>query len=208
MKTTKIHTYLTVSSIFAFLTSCATSPDPIRFYSFNPDIVSSNAELKSNNISVGIRSITIPRLLDRPQIVTRVSSTEIIRAKFNQWGGDIREEIEEAVVKGLSFYLGTSKVFAFPKQNRINPDYELILNIHRLDGMLGKTVILEMGWYLESFHGPKRINADQVRLSRQSSDANYANYTDTINSLVIQATEEIAKEILEINDYKPTKLKN
>ncbi len=184
---------------FSVLTACSSTTNPLRFYSFHNINSATEKRVRLQNISVGIAAVSIPRLLDRPQIVSRKSTNEIVRAESHQWGGEIREEITNVIASGLSFYLNSPNVFVYPKQSRYKPDYELFINVSRFDGELGESVLLEIDWQLEAFRGPKSLTVNQIKVERKSQTVTYADYVSSMNTLLIEATKEIAKGINQIH---------
>lgn len=120
-----ICTLLTV--LAAGLAGCAPTK-PTRFY-----VLDSAAEQpiakSASNMAIGVGPITLPQYLDRPQIVTRVSGNQLELAEFDQWGGDIQDNITRTLATNLSSLLGTDRVSLFPSKNDAPIDYQIQVDV-------------------------------------------------------------------------------
>jgi len=77
-----------------------------RFYSLSslPPATATNATLR-----IGVGPLQIPRLLNRPQIISRKNSNEINMAELHQWGGSYEEELMQVMTDNLSTLLKNNK---------------------------------------------------------------------------------------------------
>src|SRR5262245_59454821 len=92
--------------------SCGNT-QPTRFYVLRA-IADQPAAVPAKGIAIGIGPITLPQYLNRPQIVTRVSGNQLAVAEFDQWGGDLNDNVTRALATNLSSLLETDRVFLFP----------------------------------------------------------------------------------------------
>ncbi len=195
-KSVKQFVYLLGTVLLA--SACTATTDPTRFYSllYPPQPATSE---NPGNISVGISSVRIPRLLDRPQIISRKGQNEIVRAEFHQWGGSLLEEIEENLASGLSMHLNTRYIFIYPAQNRIRPDYELLVDIHRFDGELGEKVFLNLTWQITPTTAKQSSSVGRINIEQAASAENYSAYVTALNQLLSEAAAQIALELSYLN---------
>jgi uncharacterized lipoprotein YmbA len=116
-----------------------------RFYSLSslPPATTTNATLR-----IGVGPLQIPRLLNRPQIISRKNSNEINMAELHQWGGSYEEELLQVMTDNLSTLLKTDSIEQYPWKFSFKPNYQVRINIERLDGRIGKAVILKARWRL------------------------------------------------------------
>ena len=80
---------------------CTGSVDPTRFYVLAPTDSAADAAARSaseRDLRIGIRSVELPRYLERPQIVTRASATRLEVADFHQWGAPLRQAVPMILV--------------------------------------------------------------------------------------------------------------
>jgi len=116
-----------------------------RFYALSslPPALNPDATLR-----IGVGPLHIPRLLNRPQIVTRKNSNEINMAELHQWGGSYREELLQVMTDNLSTLLKTDHIEQYPWKFAFKPNYQVRIHIEKFDGQLGKNITLKARWYL------------------------------------------------------------
>ena len=70
----------TIFMVLVFLAGCRSATTPVEFYTLSPLASVSEADKVSglgNNIAVGVGPLQIPKIIDRPQIVTRIGPNKI-----------------------------------------------------------------------------------------------------------------------------------
>lgn len=99
-------------------------------------------------VTVGVGPIRLPQLLARPHLVTRSETYQVQHAESERWSGDLQEEITHTLAGNLSRQLGTEEITIYPWSKSFSPDWQLRVDIQRLDGELGKMAYLEARWTL------------------------------------------------------------
>ena len=74
------------------------SDQPTRLYVLSATVPKS-VTMSPNGVAIGVGPITLPKYLDRPQMVTGVSGNELSQANLDQWGGDLNDNITRALAK-------------------------------------------------------------------------------------------------------------
>ncbi len=172
---------------------CGTSPHS-RFYILStPDSPEAKAPADDRCLSLGIGPIDIPDYLDRPQIVTRTTPSEIFLAEFDRWSESLKDNITRVLAKNLSLMLCTKTVAVFPWNVGTPIDYRIEIRVLRLDGSLGGDVFLDASWMV--------LSGDRTRLLF-SKDSNFAETTGgkDYNSFVVaesRALRHLSGEIAE-----------
>lgn len=185
---------LTPALVLCLLTACSATTDTTRFYTLKP-ITNQFLTNKSGSSTVSIESIVIPRLLNRPQIVSRIGQNEIKRAEYHQWGGSIEEEIKQLLTTELEQELSEAGYYVFPRESRSRPDYNLYLDINRLDGQLGEEAVFEMTWLLESDQDQQLSARGSLRHSTQLKSHNYSDYVAALHALLVRGTQALGEEL-------------
>jgi ABC-type uncharacterized transport system auxiliary subunit len=113
-------------------------------------------------IPIGIGPVTLPKYLDRPQIVTRMETNSLAQAELDQWGGDLNDNITHVLAANLSSLLQTDRVSLYPWKDRAPVDYQVTLDITRFERDAdGSTV-------LSAFRSIVNPNNGTVLLMRRS----------------------------------------
>jgi len=181
--------------IFTSLSACSTLTDGdnglagTHFYSLNalPPSMSSN-----KNLRIGVGPVEIPRLINRPQIVSRKNDTEIKMAELHQWGGSHKEEIIQVIGDNLSSLLNTESIEQYPWKFSFKPSYQVRINIERFDGELGKNITLRARWRL--IKNNKEILVKRTVINTTIQGASYNDYVKAQS----QALKTFSRQISQI----------
>ncbi|CAB1061023.1 hypothetical protein D1BOALGB6SA_5794 [Olavius sp. associated proteobacterium Delta 1] len=132
-----------------FLAGCRSATTPVEFYTLAPLTSVSEADKIAglgDNIAVGVGPLQIPKIIDRPQIVTRIGPNKINVDEFHRWAGSVYEDFLRAVTMNLAALLQSNLVVAFPWEEYVDPDYRVYLAVHQFDGRLGQYAQLDITW--------------------------------------------------------------
>jgi uncharacterized lipoprotein YmbA len=161
-----------------------------RFYSLSslPAASSSAATLR-----LGVGPLQIPRLLNRPQIISRKNSNEINMAELHQWGGSLKEELIQVMTNNLSTLLKTDHIEQYPWKFAFKPHYQIRLNIERLDGTLGKNVTLKARWRI--LKNNREILSKRAVIQRSVDGKTHGDYVKAQSKALETLSRQIADKI-------------
>jgi hypothetical protein len=98
-------------------------------------------------LSIGVGPVTIPQMLDRPQIVSRTGPYTLQIDEFHRWAGRLNEDFARVLAENISLMLATEQVDVYPWDANFKPRYQVILDVQRFEGRLNqKDVFLEVFW--------------------------------------------------------------
>ncbi len=156
-------TTVVLTALLILLGGCGSS-SVTRFYilrSLN-DAMNKNERQgpeKERCASIGIGPVRVADYLDRLQIVTRVTPNEVRVAEFDQWAEPLKQNIPRVLAENLSALLCTKVVVLFPWNASVPIDYQVEVEVNRLDGSLGGNSTLEAQWMAFDVRGSKRMQA-------------------------------------------------
>ena len=161
-----------------------------RFYS-----LTSLSPTATNNSTkrIGVGPLSIPRLLNRPQIITRKNNTEIDMAEMHQWGGSYKEELMQVMIDNLSTLLKTENIEEYPWKFSFKPHYQVRIDIERFDGQIGKNVILKARWRL--LNNNKEILVKRAFITTAVAGNSYNHYVKAQSKTLAIFSRKIADEI-------------
>jgi len=178
------------------MAGCTTS-QPARFYTLNgvskPDSASLAATGKVEIIGVG--PVSIPDSLDRPQIVTLSGENEVRIAEFDRWSGSCKDEIARVMVENLSVLLPSQQVVSYAWGRRISLNRQITIDILRLDGVLGKTVILKANWAILEENGTKAVLVRRSDISEPVNGGDYDSFVAAQSRALGALSREIAAAV-------------
>ncbi|MCK5810818.1 MAG: membrane integrity-associated transporter subunit PqiC [Cocleimonas sp.] len=197
----KLYTQLTLLLITLLATACTSLSEEgqtavvsnlggTHFYSLSSLAPANNPQ---STLRIGVGPVQIPRLLTRPQIISRKNSNEIIMAERHQWGGSLREEITQTMTDNLSTLLKTDHIEQYPWKFAFKPHYQVRINIERLDGKVGKNVILKARWRL--LKNNKEVLSKHALINTPARGKSYGRYVKAQSKALEIFSQQIAGKI-------------
>jgi uncharacterized lipoprotein YmbA len=187
---------LVLVSLF-FLQGCATAP-PTQFYSLESAKISTTpfqkeAVLTDKKTLIGITQISLPSALERKQIVTRDENGALHFAEQHQWAALLKQNMTEVLAKNLATQQPQFWFKAYPWSLLGMVDYRLVIDVTRLDIVLGKAISLSVDWTLLNEKTHTVLQHDSLDLNQVLIDENYTTAVMGLNQLLVQLSENILK---------------
>lgn len=177
----------------AALLSACTKTKPPRFYVLSATLKQQPAAEQQVTSAVGIRLVSIPKFMDRPQITERVGEHEIQLANFDRWAGPLDENISSTLGDNLSALLPDARVVVFPWKPSQQPEMQVDVMIRRFDGQVGDAVVLEADWNIRQADGS--IHPASKTFTRKTADQEYASLVAVMSDLLADLSREIAEGV-------------
>jgi uncharacterized lipoprotein YmbA len=136
-----------VALLLPTLVGCSSSPT--RLYVLSADAEKSQTA-SAQGVSIGIGPVTLPKYVDRPQMVTRVASNSLSQGDFDQWGGDLNDNITRVLATNLANLLGTDRVSFYPWKDPTVVGYQVTLDITQFDPAPNGGATLDVFWSISS----------------------------------------------------------
>ena len=121
---------------------CGSSPMS-RFYTLSATPVPAGT---SSDFSVAVGPVTIPAMLDRPQIVVTAGPNQVRLDEFNRWAAPLQSNISRVVADNLAARLGTPRVSLFPQTVSAAADYRVAIQVQSFDTAPGDAATLDAVW--------------------------------------------------------------
>jgi len=189
---------LLISLAALLFTGCSSSPKA-EFYTLNsisstrPGATIATA---GQPISIGIGPVTIPEVLDRPQIVTRTGPNKLQIDEFHRWAGRLDEDVARVVAKNLSLLLATEQIAVYPWDVSFKPRYQVILNVQRFEGRMDKgDVLLEVLWKVIDPQKNTTLRMKKSVITEPFTATNYNTLVAAKSRTIGKLSEFISKEI-------------
>lgn len=193
---------ITIAIIAIVLISgCRGSTPPVRFYTLNPVIESSEVKTETNvrqNLAVGVGPIEIPKSIDRPQIVTRTSPNRVSVDEFHRWAGSLREDFKSALAADLAILLKSDRVIAYPWEDYFRPVYQIFLDVHRFDGEPGKHLVLDITCTITDGEGIKALFVHRSRIQESVPETDFEALVSANNRAIATLSRELAQIIIKL----------
>ena len=188
---------------FIFLGGClgGGTQKPTDFYMLQPlnSFVEEQGAAASKGTVLGIGPVRVQEYLNRRQIVTRTSTSEIKVHDFHYWGEPLNSNVTAILAQNLSILLSTDRILIFPYRSKqeLPLDYQVVVDVIRFDGEPGVKASLLAQYYILKFEGNERkqIVTRQPRFSKSLVDKSFETLVAAMSDLVADLSREIAEEI-------------
>ena len=188
---------LSIGMLGLVLGGCATSP-PARYYTLAPLQPPAVKAASAPTFTVAVGPVIIPDQLQRPQIATRTSDHQISFSEFDRWAGTLADETKRVLVVNLNALLAGERAAVTTDDMAIDPDYRVVVNINRFDGLPGGSVWLSAVWTLKEQKRKMTIAVHQSVVEEQVSGPGYPDLVSAQSRAVGQLSREIAAGIEKI----------
>jgi uncharacterized protein len=134
-----------VASLVAAALLAACSSPRTNFYTLNADpaLETTGASI---SVPVVVGPVTVPELVDRPQLVTRLSGNEVQLNEFSRWGEPLKTGVADVIAADLSRLLGASRVSASSQSVAGTDMFRVRVDIVQFDSMPGDSVAIDAMW--------------------------------------------------------------
>lgn len=184
------------------LGACAAPSEPTRFYTLEPaapaqpEVPRLRPSPSAPPLSIGLGPLRLPDLLERPQIVNRNGSHQVVLAEFDQWAGNLRDAVYRQMAAQLMGELQTALVAIEPWSRARTIDYELQLEVLRFDGAPGDSAMLQGVWRLLDGRTGSELRAVSFQHSAPVPGDDQLALVGTLSRLLARLTREIGQGIL------------
>lgn len=141
---TRIHTAVAAALMAGLLGGCGSSPTA-RFYTLSPD-ATLTGDGAAVPVHVVINPVTVPELVDRPQIVTRVAGNQVSLDEFARWAEPLKSDIARVIAADVGQLLGSPRVNVFDAGAAVAPAWRVRVDVMRFESVPADSVTIEALW--------------------------------------------------------------
>jgi len=131
------------SIALCFLAGCATSPAS-RFYTLSAVPVVEQRP-SAAHVEIAIDPVTVPELVDRSQIVTRVDANRVSIDEFARWAEPLKSQIPRVLAADLAQFIPGAIVSTYPQRVDDNA-YRVSMDVQSFDASTNGAVTLAVIW--------------------------------------------------------------
>jgi uncharacterized lipoprotein YmbA len=169
-----------------------------RFYSLSPiqeDQGISKRKGPVQNAVIGIGPIRLADYLDDSKIVTRTSDNQLVKAEYDRWAGSFKNNFTNILAEDIGFLLRTDQIFLYPWRTSLTLDYQVVVDVIRLDGRLGEAAWLVARWSILEGPEKKLLKMNRSSISEPVSGSEYAALVAAQSRAIAKLSQEIVQAI-------------
>src|SRR5262249_27258017 len=130
---------------------CGTSP-PERFYTLASDPLP-RAAASTPAYTVVVGPVTVPEIVDRPQLVVRTSPTRVDVVELARWAAPLKSEIPRVIADQLARLLDGARTSSSSERTSGPPDYRVQIDVRRFESSLQNGATIEASWTIRTREG-------------------------------------------------------
>jgi uncharacterized lipoprotein YmbA len=179
-----------------FLEGCLGRSQSPRFYTLSPiteDKAMAKSDTPAPDTRIGIGPIKLADYLDHSKLVTRTGDNRLVKAEFDLWAGALKDNLTNVLAENIGLLVPTERIYIYPWRLSEPMDYQVILDVVRFDGDLGKDAWLVARW---SIVGGKEKEVLEVGRSSIREPVNGSGY-DALVTAQSRALAKLGHEIVE-----------
>ena len=166
MKTRRwLLTLTLVCWVIAVVAGCSRSPRA-NFYILEPTAKAEVAVPAHNAPTVAVAPITLPEMVDRPQLVVRVDGSRVDILEMHRWVEPLKSVIPRLLAENLSRLLGSAQVSTYSQNVAIEADYRIFVDIQRFESTADSVTVDALWIIRRSTQGSQKSGRSQVHEPR------------------------------------------
>lgn len=132
----------------ALAVACGSSPTP-RFWAIE-SLEDGTAPAGFRQLGVAVGPVSVPRYLERPQIVRRRGDSSLVYGEFDRWGGSLESDLLRVLGENLGVLLETDRIVVYPRRAPFPMSYRVRIDFERFEGVGGEELLLKARWVIAS----------------------------------------------------------
>ena len=149
------------------LSACGTAPKD-RFYVLGTQEASAPSAPAAYTVAIG--PVSVPEVVDRPQLVLYQGNNRIEIMEHERWAEPLRAAIPSAVARELRAQLPDARVAVYPQAAVAEATCVVNIDVQRLESRRGDSALIEALWSVRCAEAPVQQARSLIRESVQGDD--------------------------------------
>jgi uncharacterized protein len=133
---------IAVCTLLGLAVGCGSAPSS-RFYTLS---AAPTTTASPSSLSVAVGPVSIPAVVDRPQIVVSTGPNQVRLEEFNRWASPLQNGIARVVAENLVAMLGTPRVTLSSQVLSAEADYRAAIEVQSFESAPGEAAVLDAVW--------------------------------------------------------------
>jgi len=139
-----MHRCITIAAVSFLVVLAAGCASPAsRFYTLSATTMPAAA---SSDVSIAVGPVSVPAIVDRPEIVVTTSPNQVRLEEFNRWAAPLQNSIARVVAENLVALLGAPRVMLSSQSLSADADYRAAIEVQRFESAPGEAITLDAVW--------------------------------------------------------------
>jgi len=191
-----------------FLNGCLGKSQSPRFYTLSPiteDKAMAKSDTPARDTRIGIGPIKLADYLDQSRLVTRTGDNQLEKAEFDLWAGAFKDNLTNVLAENIGLLVPTERIYIYPWRLSEPMDYQVILDVVRFDGDLGKEAWLVARWSIVGGKDKKLLEVGRSSIREPVTGSGYDALVTAQSRALAKLSHEIAEAIHAASRKQPGK---
>jgi uncharacterized protein len=176
--------------VAVLVAACASAPPP-KFYTLSRTAAPG---APPSTISVVVGPVSIPSVVDQPQIVVSSSANQVTMDEFNRWASPLANNISRVVADNLADLLGTSRVSLFQQSLNVDADFRAAIEVQTFESVPGDAATMNAVWVVRRTRDGK-FESGRTAVREATGDKSYDALAAAHSRALSQLSQDIAAAV-------------
>jgi hypothetical protein len=183
----------TLCAIAAFAAGCASPPS--HFYTLSR---TATPVATPSKLSVVVGPVSIPAIVDLPQIVVSTGPNQVTLDEYNRWASPLQNNISRVVAENLVAILGAPRVSLFQQSLNADADYRVAIEVQSFDSVPGEAATLDAVWMVRRTRDGK-ADTGRTTVREPAEEKGYAALAAAHSRALARLSQDVA-EVIRVQD--------
>ena len=183
----------------AMAAGCSTPASHFYTLSHAP---AANTAAATSNITVVVGPVSIPAVVDVPEIVVSTGPNQVRQDEFNRWASPLANNITRVVVENLATMVGTPRVSALQDAAQLKPDYQVSIAVQVFESSPGEAATLNAIWSVRRTKDDK-TDSGRTTVHEPSREKGYDALAAAHSRALARLSQDIADSIRSMENGTP-----
>jgi uncharacterized lipoprotein YmbA len=188
-----MRSFLLTATLAVMISGCANSPQA-KFYTLAARAPQERAQTTTAPVSIAIDAVTVPDLVDRPQIVVRIDATQVGIDEFARWAEPLKAQITRVLAADLAQSVPGALVSGDPQWAQGAQAYRVVVDVQSFESRLGDTAMIAVLWTVRPPKGGEAVSGRST-VQEPAHGQNYDALVDAHSRALTTVSSDIASAI-------------
>lgn len=151
----------------------------------------------------GLGPVSLPAYLDRNQVATRLSPSEVTYSQWDHWAEPLGGTVPAVLRQHLASQLGTDAIVSYPWLGTTHVDYQIEVRLERFETDTTGESHLAGRWAIRDLRRDRQLVARDTSLTRPGPPNDTAAATIALRGMLSDLGREIATAARELRPAGP-----
>jgi uncharacterized lipoprotein YmbA len=185
----RIGSIVTLCAVAVLAAGCASQPS--HFYTLSR---TATPVATTSNLSVLVGPVSIPAIVDLPQIVVSTGPNQVTLNEYERWASPLQNNISRVVAENLVALLGAPRVSLFQQSLNAPADYHVAIEVQSFESAPGDAATLNAVWIVRRTKDGKS-ETGRTTLREPTTQGGYEALAAAHSRALARMSQDIAEAI-------------